>query len=146
MEEIGCFLSKIKWQKISNGGEERGESGITWIELYALYMCKGAGDQKNEAEKKDPLKPKQSMQEALAAFKVQCRRVKNFCIKEGEEHHLSTSYCQVNRLRKLEIDNCHAGIVGMPVLDEEDIITITQAILVMRGVKHKKHKEQKGRR
>ena len=68
LEEIRCFLSKTKWQKISNGGEERGESGITWIELYALYMCKGAGDQKKEAEKKDPLKPKQSPQQNIGGF------------------------------------------------------------------------------
>ena len=142
LEEIRCFISKIMWQKISRGGDERGKSGITWIEQFALYMCKGAGDQKKEAEKKDPLKSKQSLQKALAAFKVQCKRVKNFCIKEGEEHHLATSYCQANRLRKLGIDNRHAAIVGMPVLDEEDSITITQAILAMRGVNQKKHKEK----
>ena len=62
------FSNQNKVAKDKHWGEERGESGITWIELYALYVCKGAGDQKKEAEKKDPLKPKQSPQQNIGGF------------------------------------------------------------------------------
>ena len=48
------------------GGEQ---GGITWIELYALYMCKGAGERKKQSHRDDPLKPQESLQKALTAFK-----------------------------------------------------------------------------
>ena len=129
--------------KDKQGRRDRRKNGITWIELYALYMCKGAGDPIREEEKNNPLKKKQRLQKALAAFKVECRRVKDFCIKEGEEHHLATSYCQVNRLGKLGIENKHAAIRGRPVLDDEDRKAITQAILAMRGMNQKTKDEEK---
>ena len=105
------------------------------------YICaKEQGGPIREEEKQHPLREKQSLQKALAAFKVQCRRVKNFCLKEGEEHHLATSYCQVNRLRTLGIENRHPAIRGIPVLDDEDRKAITQAILAMRGMNQTKEK------
>ena len=75
-------------------------------------------------------------------FKIKCRRIANFCIKEGQEHHLATSYGHVIRLRKMGIVNKLPAILGMPILDEEDSITVTQAILAMRGVNQKKDKER----
>ena len=61
---------------------------------------------------------------------------------EGDEEHLATSYSQVNRLKPLGIDNKHAAIKGMPVLNDNEARMLTQAILAMRGVNQKKHKEQ----
>ena len=43
LEQIRCFLKRITWRKIGKEEETGGKSGITLIELYALYMCKGAG-------------------------------------------------------------------------------------------------------
>ena len=82
------------------------------------------------------------MQKALADFKRQCKRVKDFCIKEGDEHHLATSYGKVNRLKSMGIENKHAAIRGMPILEDKDRKTITQAILAMRGINQKKDKER----
>ena len=69
-------------------------------------------------------------------------RIRIFCTEEGDEGHLTTSYKQINRLKPLGIDNKHATIKGMPVLGEKDAKMLTQAILAMRGVNQKKHKDQ----
>ena len=99
-----------------------------------MYMCKGAGKRMKETEKEGPLKPKQHLQTALAIFKIQCGRVRNHCIEEGDEHHLNTSTSKgAGRLRALGIDNGHAAIAGLPALDEKDALMVTQAILAMRG-------------
>jgi hypothetical protein len=113
LEHVRCFLSNVRWStKDAEGG-----SGVTWIELYALYMCKGMGEKRKKYHLGNPLKPHESLQKAVAAFKVQCRRVRIMCVDEGDEHNLHTGYSQVNRLRPLGISNRHAAIVGMPVLN-----------------------------
>ena len=93
--------------------------------------------QKHERE---PLKPKESLQKALAAFNMHCRRIRMLCIEEGDEHHLATSYNKQSRLTMLGIENNHAAIEGMPTLNDSDAKMITQSILAMRGVSQKKHK------
>ena len=35
MEQVRCFISQIRW---STSEEEREKGGITWIELYALFL------------------------------------------------------------------------------------------------------------
>ena len=128
MEEAMCFLSNIRWStKNAEGG-----SGITWIELYALYMCKGMGEERKTEYLENPLKAHESLQKAVAAFKKQCRRVRIMCIDEGDEHNLHTCYSQVNRLKVMGISNRHAAIMGMPTLNEEDATMVTQAVLAMR--------------
>ena len=138
MEEVRCFLSNIRWrQEVKDE-----EGGITWIELFALYMGKGAGDKVRKKQAESPLQGHQSLQKAIAAFKVRCRRVRTFCIEEGDEEQLATSYSQTNRLKPMGIENMHAAIKGLPVLEEEDARMVTQAILAMRGVNQRRHKEQ----
>ena len=83
----------------------------------------------------------QSFQKAVAEFKVRCRRVRTFCIEEGGEEQLATSYNKTYRLKPLGIVNKHPAIKGMPVLEEEDARMTTQAILAMRGVNQRKQKE-----
>ena len=67
--------------------------------------------------------------------------MRTFCVEEGDEEQLATSYSQKNRLKPLGIMNKHAAIKGMPVLGDEDAKMITQAILAMRGVNQKKQKQ-----
>ena len=109
-------------------------------------MRKGAGERQQAYQKANPLKPHQSLQKVVAAFKVQCRRLKTLCVEEGDEQYLATSYKQVKRLKAMGIDNRHAAIDGLPSLSVEDAKMITQAILAMRGSNQKKHKamHQKG--
>ena len=66
MEEVRCFISNVRWS--TEVQEEEG--GATWIELYAPYMCKGAGEQMKKKQDENPLQGHQSLQKALAAFKV----------------------------------------------------------------------------
>ena len=100
MEEVRRFISNVR---CSTEVQEE-EGGITWIELYALYMCKGAGEQMKKKQDENPLQGHQSLQNALAAFKVRCRRVRTFCIEEGDERHLATSYSQANRFKTMGIE------------------------------------------
>ena len=92
-------------------------------------------------QEENPLQGHQSLQKAVAAFKVRCRRVRIFCLEEGDEEQLATSYSQKNRLRTMGIANKHAAIKGMPVLKDEEAKMMTQAILAMRGVNQRRMKE-----
>ena len=94
MEEVRCFLSNLKWSQKIN--EKKG--GIAWLELFVLYMAKGAGEKVKRMQEENPLQGHQSLQKAVAAFKVRCRRVRTFCLEEGDEEQLVTSYSQKNRL------------------------------------------------
>ena len=96
---------------------------------------------KQEQEER-PLAEHLSLQKAMSNFKKRCRRVRIFCTDEGDEEHLTTSYKQINRLKPMGIENKHATIKGMPVLKTGDAKMITQAILAMRGINQRKHKEQ----
>ena len=54
---------------------------------------------------------------------------------------METSYARGNRLSGLAISNKHAGVEGMPIITKHDAELITKAILAMRGINQKKHKE-----
>ena len=62
LERTRCFFKKITWQRIHKEEEVGETSGITWIELFALYMRTGPGDPIREEEKTNPLRKKQSLQ------------------------------------------------------------------------------------
>ena len=80
MEEARCFLTNVRWSTENRNKEP----GITWIELFALYMCKGAGEQSKRKQEENPLQEHQSLQKAMAAFKKRCRRIRTFCMDEGD--------------------------------------------------------------
>ena len=55
----------------------------------------------------------------LASFKNACRRIAADCIHEDQEWVLTTCYSRVNRLSAAGVANKHAGVKGMPALDDE---------------------------
>ena len=84
MEEVRCFLTNVRWST----EVKEGDTGITWLELYALYMCKGAGEKAKKKQEDNPLTDHISLQKALSTFKIRCRRIRTFCIeKEDEEQN-----------------------------------------------------------
>ena len=68
LETVRKFLKRIKWQNLEKNEEEQRKSGITWIEMFALYMCKGAGAEDRQKEKDKPLEKNTSLQSANSAF------------------------------------------------------------------------------
>ena len=117
------------------------EGGITWLELFTLYMIKGAGEKEKARQENNPLQGHKSLQNEVADFKRRCRRISTFCVEEGDEEQLATSYSQKNRLKPMGIINKHPAIKGMPVLNEKEAATLTQAILAMRGVNQRRQKQ-----
>ena len=59
-----------------------------------------------------------------------------------EEIHTKVSIATGNRLQSISISNKHAGIVGMPAVDNDDAELVMKAILAMRGINQKKHKAE----
>ena len=53
--------------------EEQTKGGITWIELFAFYMIKGAGAEGKRKEKETRLEKKRKLRAAVKTFKKQCR-------------------------------------------------------------------------
>ena len=72
MEEARCFLSNVRWST----EPKEGETGVTWLELYALYMCKGAGEQAKKKQEDNPLTDHICLQKAVSTFKIRCRRIR----------------------------------------------------------------------
>ena len=72
LEKIRHFLKRIKWRKLKKKDEEEEQKqrGITWIELFALYTCKGVGKEEQQKEKETPLEKKKKMQVAILAFNL----------------------------------------------------------------------------
>ena len=63
------------------------------------------------------------------------------CTKKEDEWHLHTCEARSNRMEELAISNKHAGIKGMPRLEEEEARKVTAAVLAMRGVNQRKQKQ-----
>ena len=74
---------------------------------------------------------------SLAKFKARVRKVAKHCTIEEDERYTNVSYARENRLQGLAISNKHAGIIGTPIVEQEDAKLIVKAILAMRGVNQK---------
>ena len=90
----------------------------------------------------EPLAKVETLQTAIAKFKARIRKVARRCTKEEDEMYSKVSYARENRLQSIAISNKHAGIVGMPIIKQEEAELIMKAILAMRGINQKKHKIQ----
>ena len=135
-EKVRCFLSNVTWQQLPNQA-----GGITWLELYVLYALHGGCRDYLVRMKEKPLSKVESLQSALANFKRRIRRVMTSCTDEDDEWQMRTCYAVSNRLDKIAITNKHTAIQGLPILEEEDAKLITTAILAMRGINQKRHKD-----
>ena len=80
-------MERIEWKK----GEEE-DGGVTWIELYALYVIHGGNADEEEERSKDVLNKPPLLQKQLADFKKAVRKVKKHTIPEENEWVFETSY------------------------------------------------------
>ena len=88
------------------------------------------------------LKPKNSLQSQIAAFKKRVRNIRRHCVGTEDEWLLSTCYGRGNRLKEAGVANKHAAVQGLPRIPEGDAQRIMEVIQKMRGsVNTKKNKE-----
>ena len=66
-KKIQSFLGWIKW-KADEADEEEEAGGITWLELYMLYIRHGGNEDEDEKQEKDPLRRPEQMKKQLAEF------------------------------------------------------------------------------
>ena len=128
-EKVRCFLTYIEWQQ-----EQRVQGGITWLEMYILYTLHGGKVTAN------PMAKTLSLQTAIKQFKTRARKVAQHCIAKEDEWQLQPCEARKNRMEALAICNKHAGIKGMPRLNDQEAKRVTAAVLAMRGVNQKKQK------
>ena len=128
IQGVQDVLGSMAWKKT-----EDGEGGITWIELYAVYMIHGGAELEKRKTETDPLSKPQQMQMQLADFKRAVRQVKKHSVQEDDEWHFDTSYVMRNRLEEAAIENKQAAIKGTPCINEEDGKASMRLILALRG-------------
>ena len=80
-----------------------------------------------------PMAKTLSLQTAIKQFKRRTRKVAMRCTQKEEDWHLQTCEGRRNRMEELAISNKHAGVRGIPQLDEEQSKTVTSAVFAMRG-------------
>ena len=126
----------VKW-RIAEEEDDCEIPGITWLELYVDYAIHGGCGHIREMQNKQPLAKAATFQTAIAKFKARVRKVAKHCTIEEDERYTNVSYARENRLQGLAITNKHAGIIGAPIVEQEDATLIVKAILAMRGVNQK---------
>ena len=92
-------------------------------------------------QKKNPLKKLETLQTAIARFEAKVRKLTTHCTDREDEAQMKTSYARGNRLEDLAISNKQTGIKGMPIITNDEAGVITGAILAMRVINQRKHKE-----
>ena len=80
-------MAKLQW---TTDPKENG--GVTWLELYAMYLIHGGARREEEEAEKDPLRITPSLQTRLAEFKKAIRKLKKHGLKEEQEWHWDTCH------------------------------------------------------
>ena len=98
MQEIRNMLTHFEWQQA-----EPTQGGITWIELYIVYILSGGKERIMQRRKAEPLAKPEAFQTALADFKRRMRKVVKHNVKEEDEYLFQTSYARANRLEAMAV-------------------------------------------
>ena len=109
-KEVQRVLGRLKW-----GKAEDEEGGITWIELFAIYVIHGGSEKERKEMGNDPLRKPQMMQKQIAEFKKAVRRIKKHTLSEGQEWllaHFRHRQQQAPARCGGEQASCHQGPTG----------------------------------
>ena len=119
--------------------EKEEEGGITWIEFYAWHTIHGGQEEDEEERNRDPLRKTPMLQQQVADFKKDVRKIKKFAVPEEQEWVLETEYSKKHRLKGAGTGNRQAAIRGIPKVNKEDAHTIMKSVIAIRGLDKKKH-------
>ena len=79
-------------------------------------------------------KKKGNLQKEIAQFKKDLKQVTVFCCEVENEWMFQTCKSPQNRLLPCAIVNKHAGIRGMPAINEDEAKEIAKMVLRLKGV------------
>ena len=85
VQGVQSVITNLAWKK-----QEAEQGGITWIELYAIYMMHGGAEIDKQASEADPLRRPTLMETQLAEFKKAVREIKKHAVQESSEWHMDT--------------------------------------------------------
>ena len=86
------------------------------------------------------------LQQQVADFKKDVRKIKKFAVPEEQERALETDYSKKHNLKGAAIENRQAAIRRRPKVNKEDAHTFMKLIIAIRGARRKETYEGMGRR
>ena len=89
----------------------------------------------------DKLRNLNTLHNEITVFKKVVIRMSLQCTPDEEEWQLETSYARAHRMKPLAIQNKHAGINGMPIIEEKGAANIAGTVLALEGISKEKHME-----